>query len=65
VSMSADGSRLVAANNRGNIFAWKTVKTGATKETDYQPLFQMRAHNKYITKCLISPDTKYYEAANP
>ena len=55
VSMSADGAALVAANNRGNVFAWKTVKS--SKDTDYQPLFQMRAHNKYITKCLISPDT--------
>lgn len=74
VSMSADGSTLVAANNKGSIFAWKSVKsvgnssalslppgsTGAkgSMETDYQPLFQLRAHSKYITKCLISPDTK-------
>lgn len=57
--MSADGTSLIAANNKGNVFAWKSLKSASKGETDYIPMFDMKAHNKYITKCLISPDTKY------
>ena len=57
VSMASDGSLLVAANNKGNYYAWKTKVTGDA--TDFEPLTRVNAHAKYITKCLLSPDNKY------
>jgi G protein beta subunit-like protein len=56
VSMASDGSLLVAANNKGNYYAWKTKSMGDV--TDFEPLTRVNAHNKYITKCLLSPDNK-------
>ncbi|KAJ3385884.1 TOR complex subunit lst8, partial [Lobulomyces angularis] len=58
VTMSVDGTTLVAANNKGNVYAWSSIKTSRTNDTDFQNLCKMKAHNKYITKCLLSPDTR-------
>lgn len=55
--MAADGSILVAANNKGNYYVWKTQTTGDL--TQLEALTKVAGHNKYITKCLLSPDTKY------
>ncbi|KAJ3088800.1 TOR complex subunit lst8, partial [Quaeritorhiza haematococci] len=56
VSMAADGSLLVAANNKGNFYVWKTKNKGDM--TDLEAVTRVQAHSKYITKCLLSPDTK-------
>lgn len=57
VSMAADGSLLVAANNKGNYYVWKT-KTHGNDATDFEALTKINAHNKYITRCVLSPDNK-------
>ena len=54
--MAVDGSLLVAANNKGNVYSWKTKGPGTNME--FEALNKFSAHSKYITKCLLSPDTK-------
>ncbi|RUS23215.1 LOW QUALITY PROTEIN: WD40-repeat-containing domain protein [Endogone sp. FLAS-F59071] len=56
VTVASDGSMLVAANNKGNCFVWKMSNT--SDFTDLKPITRFTAHNKYITRCLLSPDTK-------
>ena len=56
VSMAVDGSLLVVANNKGNVYSWKTKASGSAIE--FEALTKLAAHTKYITKCLLSPDTK-------
>jgi len=57
VSMAADGSFLVAGNNQGNFYVWKTRNRGDM--TELEAVTKIPAHSKYITKCLVSPDTRY------
>ncbi|KAL4400619.1 TOR complex subunit Lst8 [Malassezia pachydermatis] len=71
VSIASDGSCLVAANNRGNVYVWKiqggayaddgTPQVGESPNelTDLQPVTKFRAHNTYITRCALSPDARY------
>lgn len=56
VSMAADGSLLVGANNKGNYYVWRTKQKGDLTNTDAPDKIQ--AHQKYITKCQLSPDTR-------
>ncbi|KAJ3122899.1 TOR complex subunit lst8 [Nowakowskiella sp. JEL0407] len=55
ITMASDGSILIAANNKGNFYVWKT-KRG--EMTDLEAIQKVNAHGKYITKCLLSPDTR-------
>uniref|UniRef100_A0A6A7G6M2 Target of rapamycin complex subunit lst8 n=1 Tax=Hirondellea gigas TaxID=1518452 RepID=A0A6A7G6M2_9CRUS len=54
VTIASDGSIVVAANNRGTIFVWKT-KNGA----QFEPVHKIDAHSTYCLKCVLSPDCKY------
>lgn len=64
VSMSAEGNFLVAANDKGNFYVWmnkqkeNVCKTEQPKQS-FEPVQQVNAHGKYITKCLLSPDSRY------
>ncbi|KAF9172372.1 TOR complex subunit lst8 [Mortierella sp. AD011] len=57
VTVANDGSSLVAANNKGNCYVWKMAHT--RDFTNLQPITKFAAHNKYITKCVLSPDVKH------
>lgn len=57
VSVASDGSMLVAGNNTGNVYVWKMVNTKDV--TSLHPTTKFRAHSKYITKVLLSPDVKH------
>lgn len=41
---------------QGNVYVWK-IKQG-NDLVDLQPVTMFNAHNKYLTRCLLSPDTK-------
>lgn len=56
VTMATDGSILAAGNNKGNIYVWRTKNKGDLTELD--AIKKVMAHPKYITKCLLSPDTR-------
>lgn len=56
VSVAADGSMLIAANNKGNIYSWRAKTKGDLTKLEQPQCIQ--AHPKYITKALLSPDTK-------
>lgn len=57
VSVASDGTMLVAGNNKGNCYVWKMVNTRDT--TSLHPITKFKAHSKYITKVLLSPDVKH------
>ncbi len=57
VTMAADGSLLVCANNKGNFYVWKV--RNRTDMVTLKALQRVQAHSKYITKVVLSPDTKY------
>ncbi|CAG8576690.1 18018_t:CDS:10, partial [Acaulospora morrowiae] len=56
VTIAFDGSMLVAANNKGNCYVWKMSNT--RDYTDPQTITKFSAHDRYITRCLLSPDAK-------
>ncbi|KAI5479197.1 hypothetical protein MNV49_004058 [Pseudohyphozyma bogoriensis] len=56
VSIASDGSALVAGNHNGVVYVW-TIQPGLTF-TDLQPKTRFQAHNRYLIKVLLSPDTK-------
>ncbi|KAK9450267.1 WD40-repeat-containing domain protein [Limtongia smithiae] len=57
VSVATDGSMLVAGNNKGNCYVWKMVNSRDT--TSLHPVTKFRAHTKYVTRVLLSPDVKH------
>lgn len=57
VSVASDGTLLVAGDNKGNVYVWRMVSTKDT--TVVQAVTKFRAHGKYITKVLLSPDVKH------
>lgn len=57
VSVASDGSLLVAGDNKGNVYVWKLENT--REATAVQPVTKFRAHRKYITKVLLSPDVRH------
>lgn len=46
-------------HNQGMVFVW-TIQAGLTF-TDLQPKTKFQAHDRHLTKVLISPDTKYVQ----
>lgn len=57
VSVASDGTMLVAANNKGNVYVWSMVNN--RDSTVLHPLTKFSAHDTYITKVLLSPDVKH------
>jgi G protein beta subunit-like protein len=57
VSIASDGSCLVAGNNKGRCYVWK-INDDHSRESRFQALTTFQAHNKYLTRCVLSPDVK-------
>ncbi|KAE9406739.1 WD40 repeat-like protein [Gymnopus androsaceus JB14] len=57
VSLALDGSCLVAGNNKGQCYVWK-VNDESSGLPRFQAVTTFHAHNKYLTRCLLSPDAK-------
>ncbi|KAI9313928.1 WD40-repeat-containing domain protein [Dichotomocladium elegans] len=57
VSVASDGSMMVAANNKGVVYVWRLSST-STDSADVTPVKSFQAHNEYILRCMLSPDTK-------
>lgn len=58
VSLASDGSCLVAGNNKGQCYVWK-VNDEHSGLPRFQAVTRFLAHNKYLTRCLLSPDARY------
>ncbi|KAH0584032.1 RNase P and RNase MRP subunit, variant 2 [Termitomyces sp. 'cryptogamus'] len=58
VTLASDGSCLVAGNNKGQCYVWK-VNDENLGLPRFQAVTRFHAHNKYLTRCLLSPDAKY------
>ncbi|KAG0747261.1 hypothetical protein G6F57_007949 [Rhizopus arrhizus] len=56
VTVASDGSILVAANNKGTCFVWKL--SNGCEGGEIEPIHQFQAHNNYILRVMLSPDTK-------
>jgi len=50
------GSHHLAMNVQGNVYVWK-IRQG-NDLVDLQPVTMFNAHPKYLTRCLLSPDSK-------
>ncbi|EIM21818.1 WD40 repeat-like protein [Wallemia mellicola CBS 633.66] len=59
VTIASDGSSLVAGNNKGNCFVWKIRADQEYDASEFTPITKLPAHSRYITKCILSPDTKH------
>jgi G protein beta subunit-like protein len=57
ISIASDGGTLVAGNNEGTVFVWR-IQSGS-ETTSLVPVTSFVAHTKYITRCLLSPDTRH------
>lgn len=72
VTVAADGSCLVAGNNTGKVYVWRFIngtyetQQGQTPSpavaggdfTELQPVTTFQAHEKYLTRVLLSPDVR-------
>ncbi|CAL1705002.1 unnamed protein product [Somion occarium] len=58
ISLASDGSCLVAGNNKGRCYVWK-INDERSDLPRFQAVTKFQAHNKYLTRCLFSPDVKY------
>ncbi|KAI7860611.1 WD40-repeat-containing domain protein [Circinella umbellata] len=57
VSVASDGSMMVAGNNKGRVYVWRMSNT-SSDNPEIVPITKFTAHNDYILRCLLSPDTK-------
>lgn len=47
---------------QGMCYVWKIHSSTTSEATTLQPVTSFAAHpNKYVTRCLLSPDTKYVD----
>lgn len=58
VTIASDGSCLVAGNNKGKCYVWK-INEELSDLPRFQAITKFQAHNKYLTRCLLSPDVRY------
>ena len=61
VTVASDGSCLVGGNNKGNVYVWSISTTASQQgigETNLSPRTKFQAHNKYLLRTLLSPDTR-------
>jgi len=60
LTIANDSSTVVAANNKGNCFVWKLADTSSasTSTARFDPIQKIEAHQTYIIKALLSPDSK-------
>jgi len=63
LSIAPDGSLVVAANNSGTCYVWRSVR-GTQLTTHFEPLHKLKAHTSYILKCLLSPDVRQLATAS-
>ncbi|TEB35945.1 WD40 repeat-like protein [Coprinellus micaceus] len=59
VTLAADGSFLVAGNNKGQIYVWRLHEDVPPNGVRFQAVTYFLAHPKYLTRCLLSPDARY------
>ncbi|KAL6940089.1 TOR complex subunit lst8 [Hanseniaspora vineae] len=57
LSVASDGSMLIAGNNKGSCYVWELPNH--TDATTLNPVTKFRSHTKYITKVLISQDSRH------
>ncbi|KCV71336.1 hypothetical protein H696_02281 [Fonticula alba] len=66
--ISADGAHLAAANDGGRTYVWRfyerppqamALPDQPPEAAELIPLAAVQAHNRYILRCLFSPDVRY------
>lgn len=57
LTVAADGSLVVAANNSGTCYVWRSAR-GAHLTTHFEPLHKLKAHHGHVLSCLLSPDVR-------
>ncbi|ESP03913.1 hypothetical protein LOTGIDRAFT_212084 [Lottia gigantea] len=57
ITIDAMGTMMAATNIKGNCFIWTLTGGKGDKPTELHPKSQFKAHEKYVLKCLFSPDS--------
>jgi G protein beta subunit-like protein len=55
-----DASLLAAGNHQGQVYVWQPSEDKAS----WTPLVNIRAHDSYLLRCVISPDTRQLATAS-
>lgn len=63
LSVAIDGTLLVAANDSGTAYVWRSPP-GAYHATHFEPLHKLRAHQSQILRCSLSPDVRQLATAS-
>ncbi|CAH2061555.1 unnamed protein product [Thlaspi arvense] len=63
LSVSLDGTMLVAANDRGICYIWG-MSPGKEMTSEFEPLCKLQAHDTLILKCALSPGNRYLATAS-
>ncbi|CDO72889.1 hypothetical protein BN946_scf185002.g74 [Trametes cinnabarina] len=58
ISLASDGSCLVAGSVKGKCYVWK-INDERSDLPRFQAVTMFQAHNKYLTRLLLSPDVRY------
>ncbi|KAI0647234.1 WD40 repeat-like protein [Trametes meyenii] len=58
ISLASDGTCLVAGSVKGKCYVWK-INDERSDLPRFQAVTMFQAHNKYLTRLLLSPDVKY------
>ena len=44
---------------QGKCYVWKINEEATAEVPRFQAITKFQAHNKYLTRCLLSPDVRY------
>ncbi|KAK3582693.1 hypothetical protein CHS0354_013043 [Potamilus streckersoni] len=57
ISIDPMGTMMAAVNNKGNCYIWTLTGGRGDDPTQLHPKTHFKAHNRYLLKCLFSPDS--------
>ncbi|XP_046362212.1 target of rapamycin complex subunit lst8-like [Haliotis cracherodii] len=57
ISIDPMGTMMAAVNNKGNCYIWTLTGGKREEPTQLHPKTKFLAHNRYVLKCLFSPDS--------
>ncbi|CAH1794585.1 unnamed protein product, partial [Owenia fusiformis] len=57
ISIDPEGTYMAAVNNKGNCYIWTLTGGRGDESTQLHPKSKIQAHQKYVLKCLFSPDS--------
>ncbi|KAJ8318610.1 hypothetical protein KUTeg_003701 [Tegillarca granosa] len=59
ISIDPMGTMMAAVNNKGNCYIWTLTGGRGNDPTQLHPKAKFEAHNRYVLRCLFSPDSTW------